>query len=144
MESFEHFHLNRSVFEDFTSRTLAFIPNDFGRLYYVSSLMDDTTGQYVHEGLSQLYPINSVQSGLAQCHEELFSRILETPLRDQARDLRKCLETAGDQFSGVVEGWREGQYYKLLCPQGLPDYLNQLFCSNMRAMLEIFSSTQTN
>ena len=40
MESSERFLQSRSVIEDFTSRTLAAIPSDFGRLYYVSSFED--------------------------------------------------------------------------------------------------------
>ena len=91
MESLERFRQSRSVIEDFTSRTLAAIPSDFGRLYYVSSLKDESTGRYTHEGLMDLYSDNSVQAALAQCHEELFSRILETPLKHQERDLRDCL-----------------------------------------------------
>src|ERR1700682_3559765 len=93
VESMESFHQSRSVIEDFTSRTLAAIPSDFGRLYYVSSLRDSSTGRYNHDGLTVLYSENSVQAALAQCHEELFSRILETPLEHQERDLRKCLDS---------------------------------------------------
>src|SRR5712672_1691197 len=97
VESFERFRQSRSVIEDFTSRTLAAIPSDFGRLYYVSSLKDSSTGRYKHEGLMDLYSENSVQAALTHCHEELFSRILETPLSRQERDLRRCLDAAGDQ-----------------------------------------------
>jgi hypothetical protein len=144
MDSFEHFHQNRSVVEDFTSRTLAVIPSDFGRLYYVQSLKDPNTGEYKHDGLNHLYSQNSVQSALEQCHGELFSRILETPLKDQAADLRKCLDAAGAEFWNVVDHWRETRDYRSMCPQGLPGYLSELFCSNMGALLEIFSSNRSN
>src|ERR1035437_10020065 len=97
MEPLERFHQSRSVIEDFTSRTLAAIPSDFGRLYYVSSLKDQRTGRYQHDGLMNLYSEPSVQVALTHCHEELFSRILETPLSNQERDLRNCLDTAGDK-----------------------------------------------
>src|SRR5579872_1183423 len=87
VESLEHFHQSRSVIEDFTSRTLAVIPSDFGRLYYVSSLLDVDSRQYQHDGLRDLYPESAVQEGLSHCHQELFSRILETPLPELERDL---------------------------------------------------------
>jgi len=144
VDSLDHFHQNRSVVEDFTSRTLAVIPSDFGRLYYVNSLKDPDTGEYKHEGLAFLYSENSVQAALEQCHGELFARILETPLRDQERDLRKCLDTAGNEFSNIVETWRESRDYRAMCPNGLPGYLTELFCSNMGALLEIFSSNRSN
>src|ERR1700681_3278249 len=105
VESMESFQQSRSVIEDFTSRTLAAIPSDFGRLYYVSSLKDADTGRYRHDGLMTLYSEDSVEVALASCHEELFSRILETPLRQQERDLRNCLNSAGDNFWAVVESW---------------------------------------
>ncbi len=140
MGSFERFQQSRRVIEDFTSRTLAAIPSVFGRLYYVSCLKDSATGRYQHEGLVDVYSENSVQEALEQCHEELFSRILESPLDDQARDLRKCLDSAGDRFWTIVESWREDRSFQTMCPEGSPSYLNDLFCSNLGALLAIFSS----
>jgi len=144
VESLERFQQSRAVIEDFSSQTLAAISSDFGRLYYVSSLKDSDSGRYEHDGLTSLYPENAVQAGLSHCHEELFSRILETPLNDQARDLRECLGSAGDKYWDVVENWRETCYFREMCPEGLPDYLQNLFCSNMGALLAIFSSKKTN
>ena len=144
MESLERFQQSRAVIEDFSSQTLAAIPTDFGRLYYVSSLKNADSGRYEHDGLKSLYSENAVQAGLSHCHEELFSRILETPLREQERDLHACLGSAGDKYRDVVESWRETRYFKEMCPEGLPDYLHDLFCSNMGALLAIFSSNQPN
>ncbi len=144
MESLERFQQSRTVIEDFSSRTLAVIPSDFGRFCYVSSLKDPKTGRYEHDGLTALYPVSSVQAGLAQCHEELFSKILETPLREQSRDLRMCINTASGKFEDVVESWGENPYFREMCPEGLPDYLRDLFCSNMAALMAVFSSGQTN
>jgi len=144
VESLERFQQSRAVVEDFSSQTLAAISTDFGRLYYVSSLKDSDSGRYQHDGLMSLYPESAVQTGLSHCHEELFSRILETPLKEQERDLRACLVSAGDKYWDVVETWRESRYFQEMCPEGLPDYLNDLFCSNMGALLAIFSSKKPN
>jgi hypothetical protein len=128
------------VIEDFTSRTLAVIPSVFGRLYYVSCLKDSATGRYLHDGLVAIYAEDSVQEALGHCHEELFSRILETPLPEQERDLRKCLGTAGDRFWTVVDTWRKDRSIQTMCPEGLPSYLKDLFCSNLGALLAILAS----
>jgi len=144
VESLERFQQSRAVIEDFSSRTLAAISSDFGRLYYVSSLKDSNSGRYEHDGLMTLYPENAVQAALSHCHEELYSRILETPLRDQERDLRACLDSAGAQYWDVVESWRENRDFQNMCPDGLPNYLHDLFCSNMSALLAIFSSSKPN
>src|SRR6202171_2945736 len=144
VESLERFQQSRAVIEDFSSHTLAAISSDFGRLYYISSLKDSNSGRYEHDGLLSLYPENAVQAGLSHCHEELFSRILETPLRDQERDLSACLDSAGDKDWDVVENWRENPYLQNMCPEGFPDYLQDSFCSNMGALLAIFSSRKPN
>ena len=140
VESIDRFRRSRCVFEDFTSRTLAAIPSEFGRLYYVSSLKDSLTGRYQHDGLMDMYSETSVQEALGQCHEELFSRILETPLSEQERDLRKCLDMTGDRFWSFVDTWQSDKSFQAMCPEGLPGYLKDLFCSNVGALLAIFSS----
>ena len=144
MESLERFQQSRAVIEDFSSRTLAAISSDFGRLHYVSSLKDSNSGRYEHDGLTSLYSENAVQAALSHCHEELFSRILETPLKKQEGDLRACFDTAGDKFWDAVESWRENPSFRGMCPEGMPDYLDDLFCSNMAALLAIFSSRKSN
>jgi len=144
VESLERFQQSRAVIEDFSSHTLAAIPSDFGRLYYVSSLKDAKSGRYEHEGLTNLYSTDAVQAALSHCHEELFSRILETPLKDQERDLQACLNSAGEQYWQVVRSWRENRQFQDMCPAGVPDYLHDLFCSNLGALLAIFLSSQTN
>jgi len=144
VESLESFQQSRAVIEDFSSQTLAAISSDFGRLYYINSLKDTDSGRYEHDGLTSLYPENAVQAGLSHCHEELFSRILETPLNVQEHDLRACLVSAGEKYWDLIQSWQESRSFQNMCPEGLPDYLDDLFCSNMAALLAIFSSKKSN
>jgi hypothetical protein len=144
VESLERFQQSRAVIEDFSSRTLAAIPSDFGRLYYVSSLKDSGTGRYEHAGLMSLYSENAVQAALSHCHEELFSRILETPLQEQECDLHTCLGAAGDDYWDVIESWQRDRSFQLMCPDGVPGYLQDLFCSNLCVLLEVFSKNRSN
>ncbi len=137
--SLEQFQQNRRVIEDFTSRTLAAIPTHYGRLLYISSLRDLASGRYCHEGLTAIYPEAAVQQALAHCHEELLAKILETPLAQQEWDLRACLGALEGDFWGIVARWLELESYRLLLPTGVPGYLRDLFCSNLRALLGIFA-----
>ena len=139
METLERFQQNRWVIEDFTTRTLAAIPSEFGRLVYVASLRDLASGGYVHEGLSTIYPEEAVQQALAHCHEELFTKTLETPLEQQEWDLRACLGGMEGNFWEVVARWQESEFYRLFVPEGEPDYLRTLFCSNLRALLGLLA-----
>jgi hypothetical protein len=144
VSSLERFHQSRAVIEDFSSQTLKAISSVFGRLYYVSSLKDSSQGNYVHEGLTALYSEGAVQEGLTQCHEELFAKMLETPLSEQAEDLHCCLRSAGEGYWALLEEWRESREFKELCPEGMPEYLHDLFCSNLDALLATFASKRSN
>ncbi len=144
MESLERFQQSRAVIEDFSSHTLAAISSDFGRLYYVSSLKDSDTGRYEHDGLMSLYSENAVQAALSHCHEELFARILETPLQEQEHDLHTCLGAAGSEYWDVIDGWQQDHSFQLMCPEGVPGYLQDLFCSNLKVLLAVFSKDKSN
>jgi hypothetical protein len=128
---------NRRVIQDFTSTTLAVIPSTFARLAYMASLRDLSSGRYLHAGLAALYQPEALQQALEQCHEEIFERILESPLEEQAGDLRAYLEATEAGIAVSVANWRRLEAYRTLLPVESPDYLRELFCSNIRALLEL-------
>jgi hypothetical protein len=128
---------NRRVIQDFTTTTLAMIPSPFARLAYMASLRDLSSGRYEHAGLTAVYPREAVQQALEQCHEEIFERILESTLQEQERDLRAYLETVESGLGVAVAHWRELEAYRTLLPFEAPDYLKELFCSNIRVLLEM-------
>ena len=128
---------NRHIIHDFAVTTLAAIPNDFGRLTYIASLRDLSTGRYEHAGLTALYPPDAIQQALKQCHEEVFQRILETPLVLQEEGLKNCLDAMEGRLRSTVTHWRQMEAYRVLMPEDSPEYLKELFCSNLRALLEI-------
>jgi hypothetical protein len=144
VESLEQFQQNRRIIQDFTARTLAAIPSEFARLIYVASLRDLSSGNYEHAGLMALYPSAAVQQALEICHEELFLRIVETPLEEQERDLKLCLsEMESSSLARTVQQWSRTQAYRVLAPNSIPDYLRELFCSNLNALLEILKNDAT-
>jgi hypothetical protein len=131
---------NRSVVRDFTATTLASIPNVFGRLVYIASLRDLSSGNYEHAGLSALYSAPAVQESLECCHYEIFQKILETPLSLQAQDLGECLQGMAGPYHSTLLHWRQMETYRVLPPGNAPDYLRELFFSNLRALLEILQA----
>jgi hypothetical protein len=128
---------NRHIIQDFAVNTLSTIPNDFERLSYIAALRDLSTGRYEHAGLATLYPEEAIQQALKQCHEEIFQRILETPLTLQEKDLRNCLEGIEGPLSATISHWRQAEAYRILMPEDSPGYLKELFCSNLRVLLGI-------
>jgi len=128
---------NRRIIQDFTLTTLAAIPGEFGRLAYMASLRDLSTGRYEHAGLAALYPDEPMQQALQLCHEQIFERVLESPLERQEADLKECLERMPGGLCQTLAHWRRMEAYRVLIPERAPDYLKELFCSNLRALLEI-------
>jgi hypothetical protein len=137
MRTLTQLQQNRRVIQDFTLTTLAGIPGLFARLVYLASLRDLSSGRYEHAGLAALYPDAAIQQALQLCHEQIFERILEAPLSTQQEDLRACLAGMEGGLSGAVSHWRRNEAYRLFLPEAEPDYLKDLFCSNLRALLEI-------
>jgi hypothetical protein len=128
---------NRRIIQDFTLTTLAGISGEFGRLTYMASLRDLSTGRYEHAGLAALYPDEEMQQALQLCHEQIFERVLETPLERQETDLKECLERMPGGLCPVLAHWQRMEAYRVLMPERAPGYLKELFCSNLRALLEI-------
>jgi hypothetical protein len=137
MDTFTQLQQNRRIIHDLTLSTLAKIPSPYSRLAYLASLRDISTNVYDHSGLSALYPQTAVQQALEQCHQELFERILELPLMVQQEDLRAHLRTLPNGSRNAAAQWRRLEAYRGLLPADSPDYLKVLFCSNVRAILEI-------
>jgi hypothetical protein len=137
MKTLTQLQQNRRIIQDFTMNTLACIPGLFSRLAYVASLRDLSSGRYEHAGLAAVYPETAVQQALELCHEQVFEKILESPLADQSDDLRACLEAMRDGRDATVGHWLRMEAYRVLLPENAPDYLKNLFCSNLRALLEI-------
>jgi hypothetical protein len=128
---------NRRIIQDFTLTTLAGIPGEFGRLAYMASLRDLSSGKYEHAGLAAMYPDEAIQQALRLCHEQVFERILETALEQQEKDLKGCLERMPGGICEAVAHWRRLEAYRVLMPERTTSYLKELFCSNLRALLEI-------
>jgi hypothetical protein len=140
MKSLTQLQQNRRIVQDFTLTTLAVIPGHFARLAYVSSLRDLSSGRYEHAGLAALYPDEPLQQALQLCHEQIFDRVLESPLSSQEEDLRACLAGMPGGLGPAVTHWSSMESYRMLMPEQSPGFLKDLFCSNLRALLEILQA----
>ena len=140
MRALTQLQQNRRIVQDFTLTTLAGIPGLFARLTYIASLRDLSSGRYEHAGLAALYPDEALQQALQLCHEQIFERVLETPLSSQLEDLRACLAAMEGGLRAAVSHWSGMESYRFLMPEQSPDYLKDLFCSNLRALLEILQA----
>ena len=137
----EQLRFHRQILYDLAVRDLEHLPGSFARLAYVASLWNPSTRVYKHAELSSVYRPESVHQTLAKCHEELFERSLELPLAEQEQELRSY-------FSGMPGGLPEAlekqkEVLKSWIPAQAPDYLKDLFLSNLQALCELFHERQS-
>jgi len=129
--------IHRQIIQDISVSMLAPLPSLYQRLLRLASLRDDLTGRYVDVRFAELYPEAAVHESLAGCHEEILERILEIPLELQERDLQQCLESMPGSFVQELQNWRSAEFENRLLPPAAPEYLKQLFRSNLRVLLQL-------
>jgi hypothetical protein len=128
----EQLRIHRQILYDLALHYLEPLAGNFARLAHLASLKNPSTNVYAHERLSAMYGHEAVAQTLANCHEELFERLLEMPLAQQEQDLRQFVGTMPE---GVAEGVRSCQSRaESWIPAEAPDYLKELFRSNLTAL----------
>jgi hypothetical protein len=131
----DELQLHRQILYDLSVHSLEPMGGMYERLAYVANLRDPSTGIYSHERLCAVFGDKGVGQALADCHEELFERLLESPLALQEEDLLSYLEVLP---GGREEHLREcSEKAETWIPPQAPDYLKKLFCSNLRALCEL-------
>jgi len=129
----EELRIHRQILYDLALHYLEPLNGSFSRLAYLASLKKPSSQTYAHDRLAEVYGPEPVNESLANCHEELFERLLEMPLAQQEEELR--------QFVGTLpEGKEEGiqvcqKRIEDWIPLKAPDYLKELFRSNLTALL---------
>jgi hypothetical protein len=131
----EQLRIHRQILYDLALHYLEPLNGSFARLAYLASLKNPSTKIYAHDRLSAVYGPKPVGESLAECHEELFERLLEMPLAQQEEELHQFLGTLPE---GVQEGIRHclGRIEDWI-PSEAPGYLKELFRSNLNALLEL-------
>lgn len=131
----EQLRIHRQILYDLAVHYLEPLTGSFARLAYLASLKNPSTNLYAHDRLAAIYGAEPVGESLAKCHEELFERLLEMPLAQQEEELRQFVGTLPEgaqegiqRCHGRIEDWIPGQ---------APDYLKELFRSNLNALLEL-------
>jgi hypothetical protein len=137
----EDLQTHRQLLFDFTANYLDPLNDCFARLAYLAGLRQPSSGKYAHDRLAAVYGSERVDQVLAKCHEELFERLLETPLSAQEDALRRYVGSWSGSFldnlqrcRGLAPGW---------APPNPPSYLTELYSSNLNALLQLLLDSTT-
>lgn len=126
---------HQQILFDLTANYLEPLDGSYQRLAYLASLREPSSGRYVHEALGSFYGAEAVDRVVAHCHEEIFERLLEMPLKTQEHDLRAHLGSLPGEFFQKIVGCKTiGREW---IPVQAPAYLRELYCANLRVLLEL-------
>jgi hypothetical protein len=129
------FQSHQQILFDLTANYLEPLEGSYQRLAYLANLRDSSTGKYGHSVLDSVYGADAVDQVISDCHEEVFERLLEMPLNVQEQELRAQLESLPGTFAdNVMSCLQTGQQWM---PPGSPSYLKELYCANLRVLLEL-------
>jgi hypothetical protein len=116
------------------------LPTPFARLIFLTSLRDQYTGQYQHEGWAEASSPDEVSSSLGKMHREVFEAVAMLPLLDLCQEVRKHFQSLGEEELRTAKFWLETEPYYEMIPAGYPPLARKLFISQVRLALEILVS----
>jgi hypothetical protein len=120
------------------------LPNDLTRMIYLASLRDCNSGVYLHPQLSTGNRIHEADHALRACHEELFRRLLTTPLQAYVVQLEEYIRYTRAERSTILKTWKSLQAYRATVPMGVLDTSAELFCLNVEIALAVLEEDAQN
>ncbi|MGA3075144.1 MAG: hypothetical protein ABSG56_15755 [Bryobacteraceae bacterium] len=121
---------------DLWRHTLARIPSLFGRVLYLASLRNQTSGVYEHAGLAQMVGEEEAAETLRRSHARVFQDWLCLNLEQQKVDLREYLAETPNP-AAMLAGWAATTPYKGWAPSTAQDFEQRLFAGDLETLLAL-------
>jgi hypothetical protein len=97
-------------------QVLADLPNDLIKLIYLASLRDCNTGHYSHPQISRKSDSACASNALQFCHEEVFARLVATPLPEYVTQLAAYICYTHADKAQVIDMWKSLPAYRATVP----------------------------
>jgi hypothetical protein len=115
------------------------IPTLFGRLVYLASLRDSTSGYYCETSLVPVLGTEGVDRAIRHSHHQVFSQWLSYSLAEQKEDLDDFLRTLG-HIPGQPINWSAAIPYRTLIPPAARDVEKQLYLADLETLMELLTA----
>jgi len=119
---------------DLWRHTLARIPTLFGRVLYLASLHNQTSGAYEHSGLAQMVGDEEASETLRRSHARVFQDWLCLNLEQQKADLQEYLAEAPNPAATLAD-WAATAAYRSWVPSAAQDAERRLFVGDLETLL---------
>src|SRR5882724_13114308 len=127
---------------DLRNRTLSRLPGDFSRLVYLASSRDYNSGNYYHDGLSFHFSEMVVSIAFAECHREVFDRLVYASLEELIEELRNYISSTNEQPEEFLKSWKHLGSYRVTIPLECDELEAEVFLSNVKMALAILQTRQ--
>jgi hypothetical protein len=130
--------------DDLKKRTLPKLRDDFAQLIWLATLRDCNTGAYYHDGLTNLFTAPVAHMALADCHEEVFERLVLCPLELFVSQVERFILAASPDPRASLQTWEKLKAYTTTIPCHCKRQAAALFLSNVRIALMVLKSRQSS
>jgi hypothetical protein len=121
---------------DLWRHTLARISTMFGKVLYLASLRNQTSGVYEHPGLARMVGEEEAGETLRRSHMRVFQDWLCLNLEQQKADLQEYLAETPDP-AAVLANWVASAAYQSWVPSSAQEVERRLFVGDLETLLAL-------
>jgi hypothetical protein len=137
-----HIYRLDTVVRNARELVLADLPNDLIKLIYLASLRDCNTGRYFHPQISRQNDSTSASDALQLCHEEVFARLMATPLPEYVTQLAGYICYTHADKAQVIDMWKSLPAYRATVPLKVSVLDAEFFFTSVEAALTVLDTAR--